>query len=82
MQAGNKRQASDDGGIDIRQPQSRMLGKDMTAAGFAPFAVAPRCFVVRADILRALCNLYAELFYCGWRTFDRTKIIRNSVPAR
>ena len=35
-----------------------MFGKDMASAGFAPFAIALRRFVIRADILFTLGNLH------------------------
>ena len=48
-----------DAGIDICQSQAWMLGKDMTATGLAPFAIALRSFVVRANIFFTPCNLHA-----------------------
>ena len=59
VQAGNEREVSNDRCIDIRQSQSWMLGKDVTATGLAPFAIALRRFVIRADIFRAPRNFHA-----------------------
>jgi len=59
MQARYEREISNHRGIHIRQSQSGMFGKNMTAAGFAKLAMALRRFGVGANVLRAPRNLHA-----------------------
>src|ERR1700688_4515221 len=59
MQTRYEREISNHRGIDIRQSQSRMFGKNMTAAGFAPLAMALRRCGIGDNVLRPPRNLYA-----------------------
>lgn len=46
----------DDRNVDIGQPHSGVLGKDMSTTLFAPFAIAVGRLVVSADLIRSLSD--------------------------
>jgi len=52
-----ERKILQDGGIDIDEIPAGVLGINVAATGFAPFAGTLRCFVVGADVFRAARNL-------------------------
>ena len=59
VQARFERKIWNDGGVNVRQTQARMLGEDVASAGLAPFAIALGRLVVGADVLFAMRDLHA-----------------------
>lgn len=58
VDSGAVREVRDDGCIHIRESHAGMLGKDVTAARSAPFAITVRCLVVSADVVRSPRDLH------------------------
>ena len=54
MYGGLEGKVRDDCGVDIDESHGRMVGENMTAAGFAPLAKTVRGFAIGADVILAL----------------------------